>query len=277
MGIQWTEIQKRRLHELNSQRDLQESFADEKQRDQEFREEESILVNAGREHLAALRAGIRRPGLSVLREKLVSALTKEGFTEVVTPTIISRRMLEKMTIDESHALFSQVFWVNSNKCLRPMLAPNLYYVSKDLLRIWSQPVRIFEIGSCFRKESQGSTHLNEFTMLHLVEWGLPEEERQAHLQHFAKLVMETAGLPDYALEQENSVVYGDTVDVTCAGVEAASCSEGPHPLDGKWGISSTWVGLGFGLERLLMLREQGQNVKCYSKSISYLDGVRLNI
>ena len=277
MGAIWTESQKKRLHELNMQEAAEQIFPDEAARDKAFREQEKRLAHIGRQHLEDLREGARRPGLCVLQDRLAAALTAEGFVQVVTPAIISRRMLAKMTIDESHELFSQVFWINGNKCLRPMLAPNLYYVSKDLLRIWNQPVRIFEVGSCFRKESQGSTHLNEFTMLNLVEWGLAPEERKAHMESFARLVMEAAGLPDYQLEREQSVVYGDTTDVVCQGIEVASGAEGPHFLDGKWGITSTWTGLGFGLERLLMLKRGGQNVKCYSKSISYLDGTRLNI
>ena len=63
-----------------------------------------------------------------------------------------------------------------------MLAPHLYYVLKDLLRLWEKPVRIFEIGSCFRKESRGARHSNEFTMLNLVEMGLAEDKRQARLE-----------------------------------------------------------------------------------------------
>lgn len=277
MGETWTAIQKRRLHELNASVDMERTFADCTLRDQAYREEEARGVCNGRRQLETLRQSERRPGLIRLAEKLAAALIAEGFTQVATPTMISKRMLAKMTIDETHPLFSQVFWLSRNQCLRPMLAPNLYYVSKDLLRLWPSPVRIFEIGSCFRKESQGSTHLNEFTMLNLVEWGLPEEERFVHLKHFAELVMQTADLSDFSLETETSVVYGDTVDVICRGIEAASGAVGPHPLDGQWGITSTWVGLGFGLERLLMLQRGGQNVKGYSKSISYLDGVRLNI
>ena len=276
MGYAWTVTQKERLSELGAEV-ADEDFASAAERDKAFFQQEKELKKAGRQRLEAYRQEIRRPGLCKLREKLAAALVAKGFVEVATPTIISRQMLAKMTIDDEHELFSQVFWLDKNKCLRPMLAPNLYYVSKDLLRLWKEPMRIFEIGSCFRKESQGSTHLNEFTMLNLVEWGVPMEERTAHLAEFAKLVMETAGLPDYELEQEDSVVYGDTMDVTYHGIEVASSAMGPHPLDGAWGITTTWAGIGFGLERLLMLREGGRNVKSYGRSITYLDGTRLNL
>ena len=277
MAFTWTETQKKRLSELNYKESLEVQFAEVKERDLAFKQHEKQLIAFGKQHLEELRLEIKKPALCALQEKLAATLIAEGFTQVTTPTIISKSMLAKMTVDVQHELFSQLFWLDDKKCLRPMLAPNLYYISKDLLRLWDKPVRIFEIGSCFRKESQGNTHLNEFTMINLVEWGLPEEERHQRLAQLADIVMKAAGLADYVLEKENSVVYGDTVDVMYKGIEAASGAMGPHFLDGDWGISSTWVGLGFGLERLVMMAKNGNNVKSYSKSITYLDGVRLNI
>jgi len=52
---------------------------------------------------------------------------------------------------------------------------------------------------------------------------------------------------------------------------------GPHPLDEQWGIIDPWVGIGFGLERLLMIKEGSQNVQSMGRSLTYLNGVRLNI
>ena len=52
---------------------------------------------------------------------------------------------------------------------------------------------------------------------------------------------------------------------------------GPHVLDGQWGLSGPWVGLGIGLERLAMVKEGGSNVKSTGKSLSYMGGVRLNV
>jgi phenylalanyl-tRNA synthetase alpha chain len=144
------------------------------EREAAFKQVELLLVNEGKRRLNKLRNETRRPELCELEARLVDALTGTGFVQVTTPVILSRKLLEKMTITDEHALFSQVFWLEENKCLRPMLAPNLYYILKDLLRLWEKPVRIFEIGSCFRKESQGNNHLNEFTMLNLVEWDLPQ-------------------------------------------------------------------------------------------------------
>jgi len=42
-------------------------------------------------------------------------------------------------------------------------------------------------------------------------------------------------------------------DVGGDGAEVCSAAVGPNPLDGNWGIVEPWVGLGFGLERLIMV------------------------
>jgi phenylalanyl-tRNA synthetase alpha chain len=274
----WTELQKKRLQELQVAGEQEERrFSTEEDRDRAFRKEESGLKAAARNRLNDLLEHTRRPALCRLETQIVEALTGAGFVQVTTPTILAKSMLAKMTIDDQHALFSQVFWLDDKRCLRPMLAPNLYFVLKDLVRLWPKPVRIFEIGSCFRKESQGNNHLSEFTMLNLVEWGLAEADRHARLSEMAQLVMQTTGIQEYQMERESSVVYGDTVDVVHHGLELGSGAMGPHALDGNWGMTGAWVGIGFGLERLTMIREGGRNVRSVGKGLTYLDGVRLNI
>jgi len=62
-----------------------------------------------------------------------------------------------------------------------------------------------------------------------------------------------------------------------SGVEVGSAAMGPHRLDAPWGIFDPWVGVGFGLERLSMVREGFQNIQRVSRSLEYMDGVRLNI
>ncbi len=277
MKITWTLIQKQRFQELNASVVQQEMcFESQQARDRAFQEQERLLVQQGKLRLQELRETKKRPSLCVLEQKLVEALTQKGFVQVVTPTIISKGSLAKMSVSEDHPLFSQVFWLDPKRCLRPMLAPNLYTLWKDLLRLWEKPIRIFEIGTCYRKESKGALHLNEFTMLNLTELGLPEGQRQQRLEELAALVMDTVGIIDYQLELTTSVVYGDTLDVV-KGIELGSSAMGPHPLDEKWGITDPWVGIGFGLERLLMIKEEGQNVQSMGRSLTYLDGVRLNI
>ena len=277
MKIEMTSSQLERLKALGGNIEAGYCFESTAQREAEFKRLEKALVLEAKKNLNTLRTGDRRPMLCKVQEQLVEALTSEGFVQVVTPTIISKKFLERMTIDDDHALHTQVFWVDKNKCLRPMLAPNLYSVSKDLLNVWEKPVRIFEIGSCFRKESQGKSHLNEFTMLNLVEWGTAIGNRDNRIRELSDLVLKTLRIEDYEFEEEDSVVYGNTIDVVKNGLELGSSSKGPHPLDAAWGITDSWVGIGFGLERLLMIREQKNNIHALAKSIAYLDGVRLNI
>ncbi len=278
MSVSWTDIQKKRLSELNcGETESARCFATAQERDVAFKKQEHLLIAAGKKRLDAFYTEKKQPSLCKLETRLIDALTGAGFCQVTTPIIMAKNLLAKMTIDDEHALFSQVFWLDDKKCLRPMLAPNLYYISKDLLRLWKKPIGIFEIGTCFRKESQGNNHLNEFTMLNLVEWGLLEEQRHERLAQLAELVMEAAEITGYHLEKTSSVVYGDTIDVMHGDIELGSGAMGPHVLDGQWGITSTWVGIGFGLERLVMVKEKGQNVRSVGKSLSYLDGVRLNI
>lgn len=215
--------------------------------------------------------------LCELESKLVTALTEQGFVQVVTPTIITKSSLAKMSISDDHPLFEQVFWLDGKRCLRPMLAPNLYTLWRELLRVWEKPIRIFEIGTCYRKESQGAQHLNEFTMLNVTELGLPLEQRHGRLEELARLVMTTAEIEDFSLVPSESVVYGDMLDVVKGELELASGAMGPHMLDENWGIITPWVGIGFGLERLVMVKKEIQNVQSVGRSLSYLNGVRLNI
>ena len=278
MDVCFTDTQKKRLIELNAGNEYKNiRFNSNEQRDKKFKSIESELLKKAKKRLERLKNETKQPELVRLRNDLEKALTGMDFVQVTTPTILSKKLLEKMTITSDHALNKQVFWLSDNKCLRPMLAPNLYYISKDLIRLWEKPVRIFEIGSCFRKESQGSNHLNEFTMLNLVEWGTPEQNRQERIEELANSVMKAAGIEGYHFERDDCVVYGDTIDVMHGEVELGSSSMGPHYLDEKWGITTTWVGIGFGIERLLTVKEGTQNIHSLGRSLSYLNGVRLNI
>ncbi|MDO4541955.1 MAG: pyrrolysine--tRNA(Pyl) ligase large subunit [Bacillota bacterium] len=268
------------MAELNADDEVvSQEFDEVKTREKAFKETEQSLINKNKDALFSLRDGSRRPLLCEIETKLVQWLTQEeGFTQVVTPIMLSAKMLEKMTIGEDHPLTKQVFWVDKNRCLRPMLAPNLYDVMRSLQKVWGNPVRIFEVGPCFRKESQGAQHLNEFTMLNFVELGgVKDGEQMARLKHLATKAMEVIDFKDYQLETEESVVYGETLDVVSGDLEVASGAYGPHFLDDKWGIFDTWVGIGFGLERLAMMKEGYHNIKRVGRSLAYLSGARLNI
>ena len=280
LRIAWTETQLVRLKELGAgEEELDRRFGTEKERDKAFQVLEKKFVRSGRQKLDELRAGQRRPRLCRLESRLTEALNACGFVQVTTPTIMSRGLLAKMSIDECHPLTSQVFWLDKDRCLRPMLAPHLYFVLKDLLRLWERPVRIFEIGSCFRKESQGAQHANEFTMLNLVEMGLESSDRQKRLEELAALITETAGVDEFVFEPVDSTVYGETIDIVAGEnrLEIGSSAMGPHVLDQAWQITDAWVGIGFGLERLLMVAENIKSMGRLGRSLGYLDGIRLNV
>ena len=279
MALAYTISQKNRLTELGMDRTVIDSeFENVQERETAYRETEKAAVKENREILNKLLQEKHRPQLCQIQEQLAQALCARGFTQVTTPTIVSAKALEKMTIDRNNPLYDQVFWLDSKSCLRPMLAPNLYEVSRQLMTSQKLPLRIFEIGSCFRKESEGNSHLKEFTMLNLVEWGTPAEQRVERLKELASAVLDAAGIENYCLEEEDSVVYGIGLDVVSPeGLELASTSMGPHPLDDAWKITCTWVGIGFGLERLLMYREKQQGIHRHSKSLNFLDGACLKI
>ncbi len=280
MNLNWTEIQRRRLAELETDdATLARTFEDADQRNRAFQTLEKERVAAHRRHLEEIRSGARRPRLCRLETVLVETLVACGFVQVSTPVLMSRGLLARMSITPEHPLCEQIYWVDRDKCLRPMLAPHLYYVVKDLLRLWAKPVRIFEVGPCFRKETEGARHAAEFTMLNLCEFGLPEDRRRQRLESLAALIMDSAGIHGYRLESETSAVYGSTIDVVAEedGLELGSGAMGPHSLDRAWRITDAWVGIGFGLERLLMAAEGGSHLSRFGRSISYLDGIRLNI
>jgi len=276
LGVTWSEIQYRRLTELNADlSDLDRYYKNADARDREYQALEKKLAKRERERLVEFGESRVRPHLIDLERRLSDLLIQNGFVQVVTPIIMSKGLLSKMGIDDKHPLTSQVYWLGGNKCLRPMLAPHLYFILRDLLRLWEKPVRIFEVGPCFRKESQGAHHSSEFTMLNLVEMGLPETYRKERIRELAALVVNAAGVKNYKLETEKSEVYGETLDVVSArgDIELGSGAMGPHPLDRPWKIVDTWVGIGFGLERLLMASEKSVNLGRMGRSLTHLNGI----
>ena len=278
LRVRLTATQAQRLRELGADPlTLDAVYADATTRDAAFKQHEDGFVRDGRRRLQESRADGRAPLLVELETCLRTALGGAGFVEVVTPVIITTDALAKMGIGHAHPLREQVFWLDDGRCLRPMLAPNLYTLLRRLGRIWSRPFGIFEVGPCFRRDSKGASHLNEFTMLNLVELGRPVEQCRARLEELAALVMDATGIEEYALVRTESEVYGEMVDVEVKGAEVCSAGCGPNPLDGNWGIVEPWVGLGFGLERLIMARENYPNIERAGRSLSYVDGVRLNI
>jgi len=289
MDIPWSSEQKRRLEELGATGAPREAgvrspsaertarFASAAERDAAFQELESRLVKERRAELAGLRCRPGGPALYRLERTLADVLEQEGFSRVLTPTLMSRGMLAKMGIRAGHPLYEKIFWVDERRCLRPMLAPHLYSLLTDLLRVWEKPVRIFEAGSCFRRETQGAQHAAEFTMLNLCEMGLPAERCRSRLEELAARLMQAAGVREYSLQTESSIVYGETIDLVTRGVELGSAALGPHALDRPWKLAEPWVGLGLGLERLVMVREGGDSLARWGRNLGYLDGLPLRL
>ena len=251
----FSEEQQRRLGELGAtSEDLQVGFADSAERNRAFQRLESRLVTEQHERLDALCEGPRRPFILELEERLSAVLRTAGFLQVHTPIILSRARLEKMGVFDGSIMEKQVFWIDSKRCLRPMLAPHLYEYMREVGRLRPRPVRLFEVGPCFRRETQGQRHANEFTML------------------------DAAGIEGWRMTDEDSAVYGETSDfVDKNGMELASSALGPHPLDAAWGIMENWVGIGFGLERLTMAATGESTMAKTGRSLSYLHGIRLRI
>ena len=290
----FTATQKQRLTELNAPAEVcGETFGSASLRDDRFRKLEAAYARQNRDKLITLVEEIHNP-LALRLEAALSErlMEEEGFTRVVTPIIISAASLEKMTITGDHPLARQVFWLNekgagkepgkSDKCLRPMLAPGLYVLMRDMHRILKRPVRIFECGPCFRKETQGAKHMNEFTMLNLVEHAANENRQMERLKELAHILMKVATDVsgediNYELITAESEVYGKTLDIMVNDIEIGSGSFGPHPLDDNWGVCEPWVGIGIGIERLAMVMGGYSSIKRWGRSTAYVDGTRLNI
>lgn len=276
----YSTTQKQRLIELNADSSITEQLFDSvDERNTCFKQTEKKLIRENKQKLQKLMEEEHIPLTLRIEDTLEQWLTQsEGFTRVATPVIIGADKIRKMNIENDNHLREQIFWIDAKKCLRPMLAPNLYEVMRDLHRITGKPVKIFEAGSCFRKESQGAQHMNEFTMLNFVELDSVRDGQQMdRLEELARGAMKALEIDDYELVRESSGVYIETLDIEVNGVEIASGAYGPHPLDANWGIFEPWVGIGFGLERIAMVKGGYQTIKRAGKSISYVNGIPLKL
>jgi len=273
--FRFTLSQKRRLKELGADGYVNLIFKNEKERDNAF---DNLARTWERKHKEALLNLLRitkKPLIRQLESKLIEALTSAGFVEVSTPLIISREFVERMEISETHKLWKQIFWLGDGRCLRPMLAPNLYHIMRSL-RKFTKPVSIFEVGTCFRKESKGRENIEEFTMLNVVELA-PDNEPLERLKEIINIVTKTVELPHYRMKNVKSEVYGKTMDVIVDENEIASAVVGPHPLDKNWGIFEAWAGVGVGIERIAMVKMGTKRIRHVARSLTYLDGASLDV
>lgn len=239
-----------------------------------FRELESELLVRRKGDLQRIYANKRENYLGKLERDITKFFVDRGFLEIKSPILIPAEYVERMGIDSDSELSKQVFRVDKNFCLRPMLAPNLYNYLRKLDRVLPDPVKIFEIGPCYRKESEGKEHLEEFTMLNFCQMGsgCTRENLEALIREF----LDYLGI-DFEIVGDSCMVYGDTLDVMHGNLELSSAVVGPIPLDREWGINKPWIGAGFGLERLLKVMHGFKNIKRAARSESYYNGISTSL
>lgn len=274
MVVKYTESQIQKLREYGDGLVDTSEFSDPAERDRSFTKLMAAEMSVNDADIKDMVSNPRGHDLVQLERDLSKALIEAGFVEVRTPTMMSKAALAKMTITEDHPLYKQVFFIDSKRCLRPMLAPNLYHYMRKLRDHTDRRIRFFEIGSCFRKESHSGRHLEEFTMLNLVEQGQIEDP-VADLREFIGIVMDTVGLK-YETVREESDVYVETLDVEVDGMEVASGAVGPHMLDAAHDIHEPWCGVGFGLERLLAMKNGKNSVRKTGRSLTYMNGRKID-
>jgi len=239
-----------------------------------FRELESELLTRRKGDLQRIYADERENYLGKLERDITKFFVDKGFLEIKSPILIPAEYVERMGINNDTELSKQVFRVDKNLCLRPMLAPNLYNYLRKLDRVLPDPIKIFEIGPCYRKESDGKEHLEEFTMVNFCQMGsgCTRENLEALIREFLDYLE-----IDFEIVGNSCMVYGDTLDVMHGDLELSSAVVGPVPLDREWGIDKPWIGAGFGLERLLKVMHGFKNIKRASRSESYYNGISTSL
>jgi len=106
---------------------------------------------------------------------------------------------------------------------------------------------------------------------------LSEDQLIWELKEIINIVLDSVKLPSYVLDKVEAEVYGETIDILIDQNEIASAAIGPHPLDENWGIFDAWAGVGFGIERIAMVKKGAKRIKQVSRSLTSLDGICLDI
>lgn len=239
-----------------------------------FRELESELLSRRKKDIQQIYAEERENYLGKLERDITKFFVDRGFLEIKSPIVIPAEYIERMGIGNDNELSKQIFRVDKNLCLRPMLAPNLYNYLRKLDRVLPDPIKIFEIGPCYRKESDGKEHLEEFTMVNFCQMG--SGCTRENLEDIITEFLNHFGI-DFEIVGDSCMVYGDTLDVMHGDLELSSAVVGPVPMDRDWGIDKPWIGAGFGLERLLKVMHDFKNIKRASRSESYYNGISTNL
>ncbi len=267
---EFTQSQKNRILSLLGPGEMI-SFKKEKR---SFKEIESTLLTQRRQELRKMYEDDRENLLGKLERTITEFFVDRGFLEIKSPILIPFEYMERMGVGEDKKLAEQIFRVDDNMCLRPMLAPGLYNCLRKFDNVLPDPIRIFEIGPCYRKESDGKSHLEEFTMLNFCQMG--SRCSRENLEYLIEDFLEFLGI-DYEIVADSCMVYGDTIDVMHKDLELSSAVVGPIPMDMDWGIDKPWMGAGFGLERLLKVKHDFKNIKRSSRSESYYNGIGTNL
>ncbi|WP_340820017.1 pyrrolysine--tRNA(Pyl) ligase [Methanolobus sp. WCC4] len=267
---EFTSLQKNRILSLLGPGEMI-SFSKEKR---SFAELEATLTLQRKKDIREMYEDSRENNLGKLERTITEFFVDMGFLEVKSPILIPFEYMERMGVGEDKKLSEQIFRVGDNMCLRPMLAPGLYNHLRKFDNVLPDPVRIFEIGPCYRKESDGNSHLEEFTMLNFCQMG--SNCTRDELEYLIKELLDFLGI-EYRIEADSCMVYGDTIDVMHKKMELSSAVVGPIPMDMDWGVNKPWIGAGFGLERLLKAKHDLKNIKRAGRSESYYNGVNINL
>ncbi|WP_406660353.1 pyrrolysine--tRNA(Pyl) ligase [Methanolobus sp. ZRKC3] len=267
---EFTQSQKNRILSLLGPGEMI-SFKKEKR---SFKEIESTLLTQRKQDLRLMYEDDREDLLGKLERTITEFFVDRGFMEIKSPILIPFEYMERMGVGEDKKLAEQIFRVDDNMCLRPMLAPGLYNCLRKFDNVLPDPIRIFEIGPCYRKESDGSSHLEEFTMLNFCQMG--SRCTRENLEFLIEDFLEFLGI-EYEIVSDSCMVYGDTIDVMHKDLELSSAVVGPIPMDMDWGVDKPWMGAGFGLERLLKVKHNFKNIKRAARSESYYNGITTNL
>ena len=267
---EFTPLQKNRILSLLGPGEMI-SFSKEKR---SFAELESTLTLQRKKDIREMYEDSRENLLGKLERTITEFFVDMGFLEVKSPILIPFEYMERMGVGEDKKLSEQIFRVGDNMCLRPMLAPGLYNHLRKFDNVLPDPVRIFEIGPCYRKESDGNSHLEEFTMLNFCQMG--SNCTRDELEYLIKELLDFLGI-EFEIVADSCMVYGDTIDVMHKNMELSSAVVGPVPMDMDWGVNKPWIGAGFGLERLLKAKHDFKNIKRAARSESYYNGISINL
>jgi pyrrolysyl-tRNA synthetase len=267
---EFTPLQKNRILSLLGPGEMI-SFSKEKR---SFAELESTLTIQRKKDIREMYEDSRENLLGKLERTITEFFVDMGFLEVKSPILIPFEYMERMGVGEDKKLSEQIFRVGDNMCLRPMLAPGLYNHLRKFDNVLPDPVRIFEIGPCYRRESDGNSHLEEFTMLNFCQMG--SNCTRDELEYLIKELLDFLGI-EFEIAEDSCMVYGDTIDVMHKKMELSSAVVGPVPMDMDWGVNKPWIGAGFGLERLLKAKHDFKNIKRAARSESYYNGISINL